>query len=605
MRFLRWVGLALDFIRRLTLNVIFYGVIIAVAAVWFFTRPETPVVEPRTVLVLDLAGSVVESDPMEGLALEARMLMRRGTGVTRLTDVTDALERASKDPDIAGVEIVVDDLSKIGLASARTIGRSIDRFREATGRPIYVWADSFTQGQYAAAAHADEISLHPMGSVMLRGLSGAGFYWGGLLDRLGIGVSVYKAGAYKSAPEVFTNRSPSAENIEAQRTWLSASWKGLSGDIEKARGLMPGSVDRYLDQLPERLAQGTDPAEYLKESGLVTDLLTVEAYEQKLAKRFAEGGKVENLKRIHFIDYLNARHEPQRPGDGVAVVLAEGAIAPMEEAGIDPSELCDRLEAAADEPGTKAIVLRISSPGGDALSAEAIRETLASIRARGIHVVASMGDTAASGGYWVSLAAERIVADPLTLTGSIGVFSIVPDAEKALDEWDIGRGGYRTNELADFGAPLHRPNAAESAILRAGVERIYDRFKALAAQSRGRTVEEIERVAQGRVWTGEQAQKLGLVDMLGDLSDAVRVARQLAGLPENAPVTLWDQEAGGLSAVLARFSVKAAAQFTDAGLPLSLVREMIGVSAEEALGTARALITSRRPLAWAEVPDGI
>lgn len=602
MQLLRWIGRCLDFLRRLVLNVVFYGILILAAALWYWSEPEAPAIGPRTVMVLDLRGPVVESDPMRLISADMRMFTGKGAESTRLIDVVEALDRAAMDPDIAGVEIVTGDLTRIGLASARTIGNAVERFKSATGRPVYAWSESFSQGQYAAAVHADEISLHPMGLVMLRGLSGANLYWGKLLEHVGIGVSVYKAGAFKSAPEIFTSDAPSRENLEAQKSWMDASWQGLTGDIEKARGLMPGAVDKYLRELPARLNDGEDPAEILKTSGFVTDLLTEDEFEEKLAKRFAEGGDKTKLKRIDYLDYLNATDLPDAPGSGVTVVFAEGTISSGAASGISPEELCERLERAAKTPGTRALVLRISSPGGDAIAAEAIREKLAAIRARGIHVVASMGDTAASGGYWISLGAERIIADPLTLTGSIGVFSVIPDAEGLLAEFDVGRDGYRTGELAEFGSPLHRPNAAESAILHSGVERVYDRFKALAANNRGRTEAEIEKVAQGRVWTGAQALEHGLVDSLGDLSDAVKVARQLADLPDDAPVRYFDAEPDGMSALVAKLSGEVLAMVPKSA---SMRLFLLPVASEPEWQRLEALLKSRRVLAWAEVPEGI
>ena len=603
MQFLRWIGRALDILRRLVLNLVFYGILILAAALWYWSEPKVPAVEPRTIMVLDLQGAVVESDPMRSISADMKLLTGRGAESTRLIDVVEALRRAAEDPDIAGVEIVTGDLTRIGLASARTIGNAVERFKSATGKPVYAWSESFSQGQYAAAVHADEISLHPMGLVMLRGLSGANLYWGKLLDRVGIGVSVYKAGAFKSAPEVFTRAAPSEENLEAQKSWIDASWQGLTSDIEKARGLMPGAVEKYLKDLPGKLAQGEDPAAFLKTSGLVTDLLTEEEFEDKLAKRFAEGGDKTKLRRIDYRDYLSTTDTPFASGDGIAVVFAEGTISSGGASGISPEELCERLKRAAKIPGTRALVLRISSPGGDAIAAEAIREQLEAIRAKGIRVVASMGDAAASGGYWISLGAERIIADPLTLTGSIGVFSVVPDVEGLLDEFGVGRDGYRTGELAEFGSPLHRPNDAESAILRSGVERVYERFKALAAKNRALTEADIERVAQGRVWTGAQALERGLVDSLGDLADAVKVARQLAKLPDDAPVRYFDAEPDRMAAFVGKISGEAFALLPKS--PFMMRSGFLTASPEEDWRALEELMKSRRILAWAEVPDGI
>lgn len=595
MKFFHLIGNVLDFFRRLVLNLLFYGVILTAAAVWFLSDAGVPAIKPGSVLLIDLKGAVVESDPAHSLSAGFGRLSGGAAEATRLSDVVTALRLAARDPDIIGVEIRTEGLERIGMASSRTLGRALDAYREASGRSVYAWADAYSQGQFAAASHADELSLHPMGMVMLKGLSGAMPYWGGLFERLGVGVTVYKAGTFKSAPETWSRSAPTMENLEAQKGWMDAAWSGLAEDIEKGRGLMPGTLRRFMSGLPERLASGADPARLLKEAGLVSDLLTREAFEDKLARKFTATGDPKDLKRIDFSSYVASR-SVEEAGAGVAVVLAQGSIASGAGTGIDPDELNARIERVAQDPRTKALVLRISSPGGDALAAEAIREKLAALRTKGMPVVVSMGDVAASGGYWVSLAADRIIADPLTITGSIGVFSIVPDAAGVLKKAGVGVGGYRTEELADFGSVLHRPEAAEAAILRAGVERTYDRFKALAAESRHRTPEQIESVAEGRVWTGAQALEAGLVDGLGDLSDAVKLAGRLGGLSEEAPVRLYDAEIKGVGAIFSRFVLASARNVL---LPVSGGRELFAVSASAALPPAG------RPLALAGVPEAL
>lgn len=596
MQILKNVWQAVDFVRRLVLNLVFFGLLALAVAVWMLMTPGTPAVSTGSLLVLDLRGAVVESDPMRSVSGELRSVLGGARETTRLIDVVDALHRAATDDDIAGAVIDVEGLEKLGLADAHTIGRAVDHFRQRSGKPVYAWSANYTQAQYAAAAHADVLALHPMGSVMIRGLSGTTLYWGGLLERLGIGVSVFKAGAFKSAPEVWTRSAPTEDNLEAQKSYLSDAWRHFAGDLESARGLIPGSVDAYLKGLPERLRVNGNPALIIREAGLVTDLLTKDEFEKVLAGRFA-GGDVAKLTRIGFEDYLAARRGDEPQGDRIAVVLAEGAIASGGIGGINPEELIGRLDAAAKAPGTRALVLRISSPGGDAFGAEAIREKLASIRAGGLPVIVSMGDAAASGGYWLSLAADRIVADPLTLTGSIGVFSIVPDAADLLARLDVGAHGWRTGEFADFGNPVRRPGEAESALLRAGVERTYERFVDLTVRSRGKTAEEVEALAQGRVWTGAQAAENGLVDKLGDMADAVKLARRTAGVKDDAaPVRIFDASPEGMSGLLSGLSGEVLARMG-----------LVGAGALAASGpdAAAALRSSGRPLAWSPVSAGL
>ena len=591
MTVLKCLWRVLDFCRRLVLNLIFLGVLVAAALIWLFARPNTPAVEPGTLLVLDLDGAVVESDPLRSISADLKSLMKSRGASTRLIDVTEALRFAGSDERIAGVIIKVDGLTKLGLASARTIGSAIEDYKTASGKPVFSWASGYTQAQYAAAAHADVVALHPMGSVMVKGLSGTTLYWGGFLEKLGIGVSVFKAGAFKSAPE---------DNLIAQEGYLSEAWKVFASDLEDARGLIPGSVDTYLKGLPERLNAGESPAEAAKAAGLITDLMAREAFDETLAKQFG-GGNLKNVKTVNFGAYLaeTARSRSAAQPGAVAVVLAEGAISSTGATGIDAEELVQRIERAASAPSTKALVLRISSPGGDALAAEAIREKLAAVRTKGLPVIVSMGNAAASGGYWISLAADRIVADPLTLTGSIGVFSIVPDAAAALEKLELGIGGFRTSDFADFGSPLHKPNAAEAALLRAGVMRTYARFKDLTAQSRKKTPEAVEALAQGRIWMGTQAAQNGLVDKLGDLNDAVKLARQVAGLKTNEPIRIYDVEADAMTSMLSGLMGEAMLKVF-VQLPITDFLQLRNIPIRDA---EAALLSSGRTLAWS--PAGL
>ena len=591
MTVLKCLWRVLDFCRRLVLNLIFLGVLVAAALIWLFARPNTPAVEPGTLLVLDLDGAVVESDPLRSISADLKSLMKSRGASTRLIDVTEALRFAGSDERIAGVIIKVDGLTKLGLASARTIGSAIEDYKTASGKPVFSWASGYTQAQYAAAAHADVVALHPMGSVMVKGLSGTTLYWGGFLEKLGIGVSVFKAGAFKSAPEAYSLRAPTTDNLIAQEGYLSEAWKVFASDLEDARGLIPGSVDTYLKGLPERLNAGESPAEAAKAAGLITDLMAREAFDETLAKQFG-GGNLKNVKTVNFGAYLaeTARSRSAAQPGAVAVVLAEGAISSTGATGI---------ERAASAPSTKALVLRISSPGGDALAAEAIREKLAAVRTKGLPVIVSMGNAAASGGYWISLAADRIVADPLTLTGSIGVFSIVPDAAAALEKLELGIGGFRTSDFADFGSPLHKPNAAEAALLRAGVMRTYARFKDLTAQSRKKTPEAVEALAQGRIWMGTQAAQNGLVDKLGDLNDAVKLARQVAGLKTNEPIRIYDVEADAMTSMLSGLMGEAMLKVF-VQLPITDFLQLRNIPIRDA---EAALLSSGRTLAWS--PAGL
>lgn len=233
----------------------FLGVLAAAALIWLFARPNTPAVEPGTLLVLDLDGTVVESDPLRSISADLKSLMKSRGASTRLIDVTEALRFAGSDERIAGVIIKVDGLTKLGLASARTIGSAIEDYKTASGKPVFSWASGYTQAQYAAAAHADVVALHPMGSVMVKDFPELLFI-GADFGKTRHWVSVFKAGAFKSAPEAYSLRAPTTDNLIAQEGYLSEAWKVFASDLEDARGLIPGSVDTYLKGLPERLNAG-------------------------------------------------------------------------------------------------------------------------------------------------------------------------------------------------------------------------------------------------------------------------------------------------------------------------------------------------------------
>ena len=354
MTVLKCLWRVLDFCRRLVLNLIFLGVLVAAALIWLFARPNTPAVEPGTLLVLDLDGTVVESDPLRSISADLKSLMKSRGASTRLIDVTEALRFAGSDERIAGVIIKVDGLTKLGLASARTIGSAIEDYKTASGKPVFSWASGYTQAQYAAAAHADVVALHPMGSVMVKGLSGTTLYWGGFLGKLGIGVSVFKAGAFKSAPEAYSLRAPTTDNLIAQEGYLSEAWKVFASDLEDARGLIPGSVDTYLKGLPERLNAGESPAEAAKAAGLITDLMAREAFDETLAKQFG-GGNLKNVKTVNFGAYLaeTARSRSAAQPGAVAVVLAEGAISSTVPLELMPRNWCSALSEPHPLPQPK------------------------------------------------------------------------------------------------------------------------------------------------------------------------------------------------------------------------------------------------------------
>lgn len=587
-----------DGLRRVLVNLVFFSALLIL--LWLGVRlalpPLAPVVEPGTLLVVRIDGRL--SDLPAGSSMPSGLMdlasnFQTDPASTRTADVVEALRRAKDDPNIAGVVLSLKDMAPSGMAGVRAVGEAVDGFK-TSGRKAYAWGAGFTQSQYAIAAHADELSIHPMGSAQIKGLSGSSLYWGAFFERFGVKAEVYKAGAFKSAPEVFSLAAPSRDNLAAQKAYLDAAWGRLAGDMEKARGLMPGALSAYLNDLAGKAAEGVSAALALKEAGLVTTIESEAAFEQRLADAFA-GGDADKLKTVSIDGYLAATQPAVRYAPGVAVVSAQGTIGAG--SGISPETLCRQIDEAADRGLTKAIVLRLNSPGGDAEASEAIREKLDAVRKKGIKVVVSMGDAAASGGYWIATASDKIVADPLSVTGSIGVFAVMPNAAGTLDLLDIGRGGYLTTPYADAGDGLHETTPEQAAVINAGVMETYRTFKHRVAESRKMSLEDVERVAQGRVWLGVQAEALGLVDKTGGLSDALKIARDLAKLPADAPTVFIDPPENPWRSFVASLMGEAAADKAAAVLPaLSLMTPRSSVSASTAL---QALESRGRPLAWA------
>ncbi len=591
MQILKRIFRFLDLFRRLCLGALFYGFILLGAALFLMTSDPKPTVPSNAVLVVDLAGTISENGRRRLDFLGAGGGFMRGMDKqTRLLDVLDAFARAEADTDVSAVILDVSGLESLGLAAAQSIGEAVERFKKVSGRPVYAWSISYTQAQYAIAAHADVVGMHPMGSVELKGLSGSAVYFGGLLKKFGIDPGVYKAGAFKSAPEVFVRGSASSESLESQKAYMDPAWASLVKDIEAARGLPEGSIRTYFETLSSELQKGGTLAGIQLEKGFVDVLESEAAFERRVVEALkAKGGEAAERseapeqiekaflrRKIEFCDYLDARDERTADRPGVALVIAEGAIASGGSAGISAEELIERLDDAQKDRNAKAIVLRLNTPGGDAVASELIREKLLAIRAKGIPVVVSMGDAAASGGYWAASGADKIVANPQTLTGSIGVFALQPNAAEFLRQWSVGVSGYATAPLADSRTGLTTPTILEKEILQSEVNRTYQRFKAIVAEARKMDAERVEEIAQGRVWLGAQAAEIGLVDRLGGQDEAEKLAKELAKLPPDAPCILFDEKASALDEFLMEMGA-CAAQFLGR---LNVLAELFSRAAE-------------------------
>lgn len=546
-----WRGL--DFLRRLTLNLVFLLVLGAIIFAFFYEKPVS--VPNNAVLLVTLSGQIVEEDDFDGQGTFSSMV-DGSDSFTRLRDVTRALSLAAEDKRIAAVHFRVQDLQKAGLASLREIGAAMDRVK-AAGKKITVWSTGYSQIQYAVAAHANEVFVHPMGGVMLKGLSGTRLYWGSALKELGVTVHVYRAGDYKSAPEIFVRSEPSKESLAADRFWMKDIWWQYTANIESSRGLMPGAVDKVIATYPELLekAQG-DMSRVALDQSLIDSVHTADEVIDILRTRMGWKSATEE-KLLDYRLYLEAA-ETVPSGKRIAVVTIEGEI---KDGGDGPGMTGERdavrcIRAVRESPDYAALVVRIDSPGGSPVASELIRRELELVKKAGKPVVASFGDYAASGGYWVALGADTIVTDPMSITGSIGVFGMMPTFEKAISRLSLGTGGVATSPLADAMNPLKSVTPEYGKMMELSVARIYRDFISLVAKGRKMDEQKVAALAQGRVFTGRQAIDMGLADTLGGLDVALARAAEMANVP-GAQAEFIERDGSGLSVMVMRLMRRA------------------------------------------------
>ncbi|KRG69358.1 signal peptide peptidase SppA [Pseudoxanthomonas dokdonensis] len=539
-----FVGLwdVMNFTRRLILNILFFGLLlvallILVAVVGSSGAGTKPLLD-RTTLVIAPEARLVEqytSDP--ALRSLAKAVGDRSAAELQLRDLLRALDAAGKDKHVERVLLRLDRLQPSGYASLREIGAAIAKLR-ASGKQVVAFGENLNQSQYLMASQANEVYLDPMGSLVLEGLGRYHqFFREGLQDKLGVDVHVFKVGEYKSAVEPYVLDAASPEAKEADLYWMGDVWQRFLADIAKARKLSPEQLAAGIDTMPEGVAAaGGDLAKYALQQKLVDGLKTEEQVDQLLAER---GVKDEDsdygFRAISLDDYLLHLDSKLLPIDNrpqVAVVVAEGEITDGEQppgkiGGVSTAAL---LREARDDDDVKAVVLRVDSPGGAVFASEQIRREVAALKQAGKPVVVSMGDLAASGGYWISMNADRIYADPSTITGSIGIFGMIPTIDRTLDKIGVHTDGVGTTRFAgafDITRPL---DPAVGQIIQSVINKGYADFTGKVAQARNKSVEAIDEVARGRVWSGAQAKDRGLVDELGGMQEALADAARRAKL---------------------------------------------------------------------------
>ena len=508
---------------------LFFGMLYLALSV----RPE-PVGDG--VLDLALKGSVTEQPArLEWADVAAGSRVNQ----YRLRDLVGALDAAKDDDRVKAVALDLDGFMGGGQTAVSDVAEAVKRVR-ASGKPVVAYATGYADDHYLLASAASEIWLNPLGAVVVTGPGGSNLYYKGLLDKLGVTANVYRVGTYKSAVEPFTRNdmSPEAkENALALDQAVLETWRQT---VKSARP--KANVDLFLRDMPGAVQQaGGDMAQAALRARLVDRIGDREAFEARLTQLGGEArDRSQGFRRIALHSYVDdAVPEPAGPIGVVTVagMIVDGEAGPGTAGG---DTIANAIVRGVRERGVKALVVRVDSPGGSVLASERIREALLQAKARKIPVVVSMGNVAASGGYWIATPADFIYAEPSTITGSIGVFGVLPSFQGTLDKLGLGADGVKTTPLSGEPDLLRGPSPEVNSLIQTGVEAMYRRFLAIVAASRHKTPSEIDRIAQGRVWDGGTARQLGLVDGFGGMEEAVAKAAALAKLGDERDVQYLD-----------------------------------------------------------------
>jgi protease-4 len=538
-------------------------------------------------LLLDLAGPIVEqpSEPTAAQIFGGAEMVKE----YRLRDVLHSLKQAASDDAIEAVVLDLDIFAGGGQTALGDVADAIEAVK-TSGKPVLAFATAYSDDSYLLASHASEVWLDPMGGVLAAGPGGTGLYMKGLLDRLGVTANVYRAGAFKSAVEPFTRSDMSPESRQAMEALAGSLWESWRQDVTKARP--KAKLDAIVaDPAGQVAAAGGDMAKAALAAGLVDKV----GDRGQFARRIAEitGTQHEavasSFRHVAYDDWISVNPAPQ--GGRIGIVTVAGEIVDG-EAGLGTAgaeTIVRSLEEGLRNNDLKAIVLRVDSPGGSALASERIRRAVLEAKAKGLPVVVSMGNLAASGGYWVATAGDRIFAEPSTITGSIGVFGILPSFEGSLAKLGIGADGVKTTPISGEPDLFRGPNEQADRLLQMSVDSIYRRFLTLVSGARKIPFERANEIGQGRVWDGGTARQLGLVDAFGSLDDAVAEAARRAGLDAGSAGVVWlERQPGFAEAILAAFSADGTASAPrDAFSRLSVSPD---VAVAQAIGEAERLL---------------
>ena len=525
--------------RQIIVNLVFFVFFFAFIAI-IGSDTEQITVPDKTALVLNLVGDIVEQkhevDPMQAFLTET-LDEKEDRPEVLLANLTDVIAKAKNDDRVEIILLQLQGLNRTGLTKLQDIGQALTDFK-TSGKKIIALADQYSQDQYYLASYADEIWLNPEGFMLLDGYGRYKMYFKSALEKLAISQHIFRVGTYKSAVEPFMRDNMSEQAKEANKLWLADLWQQYKQDVARERGFETDNFDETFTALLAKFSEADASfAQYALQNNWVDALKTRQQMRGELIDLVGKNTKGDSFSQIGYKDYLDASYTAEAitpdSSDKVAVIVAKGNIlnGTQKPGTIGGDSTAKLLRKARYNKEVKAVVLRVDSPGGSAYASEIIRQEVELLKQAGKPVVASMGTYAASGGYWISASADQIYAAPSTITGSIGIFGMMMTFEKSLGKLGVYTDGVGTTDFAGFG-PTQPLSDGLAQLFQLSINKGYKNFINLVAENRNMTYEQVDAVAQGRVWSGKKAKELGLVDELGNLTDAVVAAATLAELDQ-------------------------------------------------------------------------
>ncbi len=529
---------SITWLRIAVLNILFLIFLVVIVSAIMKSAPKP--VSGSGPLLLAPSGRLVDQ-----LSYEAPLNALTGNNKPNETltiDLIDTIHHASVDDRVTGIILNLNDLMGGGISKIEEVGQAITHFKN-TGKPVIAYSDSYDQQQYLLASYANTIHMHDMGNVAITGFGLYRNYFKTLIDKLGINVNVFRSGTFKDFVEPYIRTDMSAASREHNQEWITALWASYSNSIEQRRGLDEGSISQYVTNIGTLMAKHDgDVAALALDYQLVDSIGSKQTLIHTLGRQF--GYAKDNTQMFHYISQFDYQQELAIKGlqakGNIGLIVAAGNIMDGDQpAGtIGGDSLSHLIRKARDNSAIKALMIRVDSGGGSAFASEVIRQEIEATRDSGKPVFISMGSVAASGGYWLATAADQIWATQSTITGSIGVFSIIPTFEQTLDKIGVNNDGFATSDVAGLFRLERKMTPQSQAVFQTSVDSIYRKFLKLSADSRKTTVDEIKKVAEGRVWLGTQAIGINLVDELGSLQDAIQALAAYAKIDDPAVIRI-------------------------------------------------------------------